>query len=145
MYLESRHLQDCSTRLCRLRVDGLAPASKYWTYRSHAGKMSPISLVAYHQQRVSLPPLPQWLAQELWIVSEPFSQEQWLCLLLLTTSWKVAMRWSREIRMIWDHRRTECEMCVTCWSGYPCMVYIDSNRHDSQIWVTACLWQSTRS
>jgi hypothetical protein len=27
--VESRHLQDCSPRLCRLRTDGLAPANKY--------------------------------------------------------------------------------------------------------------------
>jgi hypothetical protein len=26
-----------------------------------------------------------------------------------------------------------------CWSGFPCMVYIDSNHRDSRIWVTACL------
>jgi hypothetical protein len=35
-FMESRHLQGCSPRLCRLRINGLAPASKYWTYRSHA-------------------------------------------------------------------------------------------------------------
>jgi hypothetical protein len=28
-YMENRHLQDCIPRLCRLRTDGLAPASKY--------------------------------------------------------------------------------------------------------------------
>jgi hypothetical protein len=27
--VESRHLQDCSPRLCRLRTDGLTPMSKY--------------------------------------------------------------------------------------------------------------------
>jgi hypothetical protein len=27
--VKSRHLQDCSHRLCWLRTDGLAPASKY--------------------------------------------------------------------------------------------------------------------
>jgi hypothetical protein len=26
---ESRHLQDCSPRLCRLKIDGLTPVSKY--------------------------------------------------------------------------------------------------------------------
>jgi hypothetical protein len=26
----------------------------------------------------------------------------------------------------------------------PCRVYIDSNHYDSRIWVTACLWQSSR-
>jgi hypothetical protein len=28
-YVESRHLQGCSPRLCRLRTDGLAPVRKY--------------------------------------------------------------------------------------------------------------------
>jgi hypothetical protein len=28
---------------------------------------------------------------------------------------------------------------------FPCRVYIDSNRRDSRIWVTACSWQSSRS
>jgi hypothetical protein len=39
----SRHFQDCSPCLCRLRTDGLAPVSKYWTYRSHAGVMGPVN------------------------------------------------------------------------------------------------------
>jgi hypothetical protein len=38
-YVESQHLQGCSPHLCRLRTDGLALASKYWTCRSHAGDM----------------------------------------------------------------------------------------------------------
>ena len=41
--MESRHLQGCSPRLCRLRTEGLAPVSKYRTYRSHAGDMGPVS------------------------------------------------------------------------------------------------------
>jgi hypothetical protein len=51
----SRHLQGCNPRLSRLRTDGLAPASKYLTYRSHAGDMSSVSLVASCRQRVALP------------------------------------------------------------------------------------------
>jgi hypothetical protein len=39
--MESRHLQGCSPCLSRLRTDGLTPASKYWTYRSHAGAYVP--------------------------------------------------------------------------------------------------------
>jgi hypothetical protein len=38
--------KDVAPRLCRLRTDGLAPASKYWTYRSHTRDMGPVSLVA---------------------------------------------------------------------------------------------------
>jgi hypothetical protein len=37
--VESQHLQGCSPCLCRWRTDGLAPASKYWTYWSNAKDM----------------------------------------------------------------------------------------------------------
>jgi hypothetical protein len=40
-YVESWHIQGCSPHLCQLRTDGLAPVSKYWTYRSHAGVYGP--------------------------------------------------------------------------------------------------------
>jgi hypothetical protein len=41
--MESWHLQDCSPHLCRLRIDGLAPVSKYWTYWSRVGDMGPVN------------------------------------------------------------------------------------------------------
>jgi hypothetical protein len=46
-YVVSQHLQGCSPHLCRLRTAQLAPASKYWTYRSHAGDMGPVSWCSY--------------------------------------------------------------------------------------------------
>jgi hypothetical protein len=49
-YMKNQHLQGCSPRLCWLRTDGLAPASKYWTYQSHVNDIGPISLVACYQQ-----------------------------------------------------------------------------------------------
>jgi hypothetical protein len=63
-YVESWHLKGCSPRLCQLRTDGLPLVSKYWTYRSHAGDMGPVSLVVGCRHRVILPPLLQWLARE---------------------------------------------------------------------------------
>jgi hypothetical protein len=54
--VESRHLQGCSPRLCWLRTDGLALTSKYWTYRSHARNMGPISLVVGRQQKIGFAP-----------------------------------------------------------------------------------------
>jgi hypothetical protein len=100
VYVESRCLQGCSPRLCRLRTDGLVPVSKYWTYRSHADDMGSVSLVAGS-------------------VSSPSSQRQWIYTNLLTTSWKVVMCWPCEIRMVWDHMRTEHGMHVARWSGFP--------------------------
>jgi hypothetical protein len=46
----------CSPHLCRLRTDGLATVSKYWTYRSHTVDMSLVSLVVDHQQKVGFAP-----------------------------------------------------------------------------------------
>jgi hypothetical protein len=115
------HLQGYSPCLCRLRTDGLAPVSKYWTYRSHTGVMGPISLVVCRQQRVTLPPLLQWLDQERnWVwthgsdgrcavdcVASPFSQQQWLYSSLLMTAWRVAICGPCKICMVVDHMRTE--------------------------------------
>jgi hypothetical protein len=75
----SRHLQGYSPRLCRLRTDGLAPASKYWTCWSHAGDMCPVSLVAYRQQVLGFSALLQWLCWERnWGGSHgPLSRVEW--------------------------------------------------------------------
>jgi hypothetical protein len=53
-----------SSRLCRLRTEGLIPVSKYLMYRSHAGDMGPVSLVAYYQQMLGLRLPLQWLGWE---------------------------------------------------------------------------------
>jgi hypothetical protein len=132
-FVESQHLQCCSPHLCQLRTNGLALMSKYWTYRSHVGDMGLVSLVAYCQQRVRLPPLLQWLALERnWVrthgsvsrravdcVRSPFSRERWLCPSLLTTSWKVVICGPREIRMVEGHTWTERGKRVACWLGFP--------------------------
>jgi hypothetical protein len=54
--MESRHLLGCSPHPCQCRIDGLDPVSMYRTYRSHAGNMSPISLVTGRQQKVGFAP-----------------------------------------------------------------------------------------
>jgi hypothetical protein len=132
-YVESRHLEGCRPRMCRLRTDGLAPMSKYWTYRLHVGDMVSVSLVAYHRHKLGLSLLLHWLAWERNLVRSrgsagrragdcvrsPFSREQWDLSKSVGDSRKVAMRWPHEIRMIWDHTRTERGIRVTCWSGFP--------------------------
>jgi hypothetical protein len=129
----SRHLQGCSPCLCRLRTDGLAPVSKYWTYRSHAGDMCLISLVVSCQQKLDFSSLLHWLLwKRSWVrtrgsvgqrdgdyVGSPSSQVQWICSNLLTTVWNVAICGPREIHMIVNHTRTEHEKCVACWLSFP--------------------------
>jgi hypothetical protein len=51
--------------------------------------------------------------------------------------------------MVWDHTRSGSGMRVTCWSGFPCRVCIDSNHCNSQICVplvhvTSCLTSPPR-
>jgi hypothetical protein len=55
-YVKSWCLQGCSPRLCQLRTNGLTPASKYWTYRSHVSVMGTVSLVAGYQQKLVFSP-----------------------------------------------------------------------------------------
>jgi hypothetical protein len=60
-------------------------------------------------------------------------------------SQKIAMHWPREIRMVWDHTRTERGMRVACWSGFPLQgVYRFESPRLSDM-STTCLWQSSRS
>jgi hypothetical protein len=132
-YVESRHLQDCSPRLCRLRTVRLAPASKYWTYRSHVGDIGPVRLVVDYQQKLNFSPLLHWLLWERsWVrtrgsddrrvvdcVGSHSSRVQWICSNLLTTAWKVAIYGPREICMVVEYTWTERGKRMTCWSGFP--------------------------
>jgi hypothetical protein len=143
---------------CIQWVLGFGVKPGYWTYRSHAGVVGPVSQVVYRQQRVALPPLLQWLDRERnWVrthrldgrraldcVSSPFSREQWLCSSLLMIAFRVAIYGPREIRMVLDHTWTERGSMLCVGRVFPCKVYINLNHRDSQIWVTACLWPSWR-
>jgi hypothetical protein len=158
-YVASRHLQGCSSRLCQLRTVRLAPMSKYWTYRSHVGDMGPVNLVVDNRHELGLCP-PASLAgsgEKLGTDSrigqptcyrlcrEPFfsgavrSVQICRC---LTKGCHVrgppagSVRWAY---VDWRGKRT-CHVGLI----FPCRVYIDSNHHDSRIWVTACLWQFSR-
>jgi hypothetical protein len=151
--VESRHLQDCGPCLCRLRTDGLASASRYWTYWSHAGDMGLVNRCSLLLTDDWFSRLLQWLLWErnyVWThgsVSRRalnwdeslFSWGQWICSTMLMTSEMLPhTRTARKKRMsgvcelVW-------EAYVSCVSGFPCMVYIDLNHRDSQIWVTIYL------
>jgi hypothetical protein len=132
-YVVSRHLQGCSPYLCRLRTNGLALASKYWMYQSHAADMGPVSLVVGCQHKLDFSPLLHWLLWERsWVrthgsvsrhavdcVGSPSSQGQWFRSNMLMTMWKVAICGPCEIRMVLDHTQIEGGKCVACWSGFP--------------------------
>jgi hypothetical protein len=156
--MASRHLQSCSAHLCRLRTDELVPASKYWTYRSHASDMGPVSIVAAVNDAWLYPHcFIGWLRREtgygpmdrsadmVWIVSG--------ALFLESSGPAQLCWWLREELLFVDHVRyvwswSICGLSVgSVWRVgrvFPCRVYIDLNHHDFRIWVTACLWWSSR-
>jgi hypothetical protein len=72
-YVDSRHLQDCSPCLSRLRTDGLAPASKYWTYRSHAGVYESSKSSSRRQQMLGFAPTASLVG--LW---EKLGMDSWI-------------------------------------------------------------------
>jgi hypothetical protein len=158
-YVASRHLQCCSPRLCRLKTVWLAPACKYWTYRSHADDMGPVNLVVGHRQELDLRPLLHWLVRKRsWVrthesisrravdcVGSPFSREQWDLSKSVGVSRKVVTYGDHPQEAYAGHTWTGMGSVRVVLSGFPYRVYIDSNHRDSRIWVTACLWQSSRS
>jgi hypothetical protein len=157
-YVESRHLQGCRPHMCRLRTDGLAPVSKYWTYQSHAGVYGPSKPTSPLSTNVWLSPLLHWLARERnwgWTrgsinrcavdcVESPFSQEQWLYPTLSMMC--EGFLYVDHVRYVWSWtiRGLSVESMWRVGRIFPCRVYIDSNRRDSRILETACLWQPLR-
>jgi hypothetical protein len=157
--MQSRHLQGCSTRLCRLRTDGLTPMSKYWAYRSHAGVYGPSKSSNLSSTESGFTPhcFNVWLGRE--IGYEPMNRSAvvlWIVsgALFLGSSGSVhcCWRWLKRLLYVdhvgyvwsWIICGLSMESVWRVGRVFSCRVYIDSDCHDSQIWVTACLWQSSR-
>jgi hypothetical protein len=140
-----------SPRLCRLRTEGLVPVGKYWTYRSHADDMSPVSWCSYvitWPKPLSPTPRLSWGRGMRWpktttvpvcLRSPRLLPGVGVCFVLVGTSERLPT-WNT-----WDiGSGTLCKSSVeSVWHvdrDFPCRVYINLNRHDSWIWVTAYLW-----
>jgi hypothetical protein len=140
-----------SPRLCQLRTEGLIPVSKYWMYQSHAGDMGPVSWCSYVTTWPKpLSPTPRlswergdevtqsngWASLSLIAKTSPGVG---ICFIIVGTSERLPTQTT------WDvGSGTLCKSSVeSIWcvdQVFSCMVYIDLNRHDSRIWVTACSW-----
>jgi hypothetical protein len=132
-HVKSRHLQGCSPRLCRLRIDGLAPVSKYWTYRSQAGDMRPVNLVAYHRQKLGCSPLLHWLLWERsWVrarksigrhavncVGSHHSRWQWICSNLSMTHERLPRTGTAHRKCTPGVHGLAWKAYVPCWSSFP--------------------------
>jgi hypothetical protein len=152
--MASRHLQGCSPCLCRLRTVRLTPMSKYWTYRSHAGDMGPVNLVASCWWMFGfLHYFINWLGRETGY--GPMDQSAGVLgivsgALFLGSSDSVQLcRWLVEGCHVQGPPTGSVHRAYVDWYGkhtchvdrvFPCRVYIDSNHRDSRIWVTACSW-----
>jgi hypothetical protein len=152
--LADRHLQGCIPRLCRLRTDGLAPASKYWTYRSHAGDTGPVSLVAWLKSTASLIGLGEKLGMDPWIGESACCGLCWVPFFSGVVGSVQICRWLMKgyhVRGLFEGsvHRAYVDWCGKCMCHvdwvFPCRLYLDSNCRDSRIWVTACSWQSSHS
>jgi hypothetical protein len=149
-----------SPHLCQLRTEGLAPVSKYWTYRSLAGVYGPSDhsnwLLAdvWFFPTASLPTVGETLGMDPQIdqsvccglCREPFFSGAVDLFKSVDNCVKGCHVRGPPIGSV--HRAyVESRGKHTCYVGrvFPYRVYIDSNRRDSQIWVTACSWLPSSS
>jgi hypothetical protein len=66
-------------------------------------------------------------------VGSTFSQEQCIRRTLLTTRERLPRTGTIHRTRTLGVHGLACEAYVSCWSGFPCRVYIDSNCRDSRI------------
>jgi hypothetical protein len=115
----SQHLQGCSPHLCQLRTVRLAPASKYWTYRSHDGDMSPVSW--YSWVTIGPKPLSPTPGLSHGRRNEVTQDDGWACLSLVAKTssgyrglfWLHGSQW--KVIMYGDCRKKAYVRCV--WTG----------------------------
>jgi hypothetical protein len=147
-YVASWHLQGCSPRLCRFRIDGLSPMSKYWTYRSPASIYGPRKLSSWSSTGGWLTPTASLASsgEKLGTDRRSVSWRAMDCGIRpnLSASHK-KLRYVDHVRYVWYWTIRELNL-KTMWhfgQVVTCRVYTDSYHRDTQIWVTTGLWQSS--
>jgi hypothetical protein len=144
--VESQYLQGCSPHLCLLRTDGLAPVSKYWTYRLHAGVMGLVSwgsCATTWSKPLSPTPRLSWgrgnevtqdTAGPVCLRSPRLLSGVGACFVLVGTSERLPTRITGDV-WSWTIRESSVKSVWRVDRIFPYMVYIDSNRRESWIWV----------
>jgi hypothetical protein len=144
--VESWHLQGCSPHLCRLSIDGLATMRKYWMYWSHVGDMGPVKQCSMFVNRCLA-----FITASMAIRGEKLGGRpgdrsagvlglpRMIAVGSIQHAWKVALTGTARKKCTCGIRGPAQEAYVSCVSGFPYRMYIDSNRRDPQIWVTTCL------
>jgi hypothetical protein len=120
-YVASRHLQVCSPRLYRLRIIRLTPASKYWTYRLHAGDMGSVSWCSYITIGLKpLSPTPGSSHGRRNEVTSIFRLDQSVfgCQDDGWASEKLSCMGTAHRKCTSGMHELEWEVYVTCWSGF---------------------------
>jgi hypothetical protein len=144
--VESRHLKVCSHYLCRIRTDGLASTSKYWMYWSHVGVMGPVKWCSQTATDAWLCShcFNDWLGRETgWGPVNRSADGLWI---MSGASFSKAVALLNYVGIYTKGCRVWLIMSayVSCVSDFSNRIYINSNCHDSRIWVIACLWSSAR-
>jgi hypothetical protein len=146
--LENLYLQGCCLRLYRLRTVGLAPVSKYWTYRLHADVMDPVNWCSCVTTWLkTLSPLlqgyreggrmrwPKMTARPICLRSPRLLPGVGTCFILVGTNERLPTRTTRDV-WFGTIRKSSMKNVWHVDPIFPCRVYINSNRRDSQIWVS---------
>jgi hypothetical protein len=145
--------------LCWLRTEGLVSVSKYWTYLSHVGVYGPSKPSSQLSTEGWLSPLFHWLLLERsWVWTHESVSRHIVDCVRSPPSWgsgSIQICWQLyekllyvdHVRYVWSRaiRRPSVESVWRVGRIFPCRVYIDSNRRDSQLWVIACLWLPSSS
>jgi hypothetical protein len=145
-----------SPRLCRLRTKGLVPVSKYWTYQSHAGVMGPVSwysCVTTWLKPLSPTPRLSWgrrnevtktTVEPVCLRSPRLLPCVGAYFVLVGTSKRLPTWTTWDVGSGTLHVSSVESVWHVDWV-FPCRVYINSNRRDSRIWVTAYSWLPSSS
>jgi hypothetical protein len=149
-----------SPHLCRLRIEGLVPVSRYWTYRLHVGDYEPSKPSILLVTRAWLFPTTSLVFVGEKLGTNPRISQPACCGLCRERFFSGAVDLFKSVddyakgchirelptgsirQASVDWRREH-----TCHIGwvFSCRVYIDLNHRDSRIWVTACSWLPSSS
>jgi hypothetical protein len=149
-----------SSRLCRLRTEGLIPVSKYWMYRSHAGVYRPSKPSSWSSTEAWLKSIASLVGLGEQLGTDPRIDQPTRCGLCREPFFSGAVKSIQIYRWLvkgchvrglpaGSVRRTYVDLRGKRTSRvdrvFPYRVYIDLNHHDSWIWVTVYSWMPSNS
>jgi hypothetical protein len=123
-----------SPRLCRLRIEGLVPMSKYWTYQSHTGVYGPSKPSSLPSTEGGFTPIASMAALGEKLDTDPWISQPACCGLCREPFYSGAVALSivvddftKRLSHTWTARRKRTRgvrglvrvAYVSCWSSFP--------------------------